>query len=87
MVKDQTPGVDYIKEEDPKIFVSEKTGRGPLSENWLNEYWEECQGKSMPTSKGKSVMCAYKLCRVEFRYWGVQSKLEKFIDDVGTCIF
>lgn len=37
----------------------------------------------MPTSNGMSIMCAYKLCRVEFRYWGVQSKLEKFIDDVG----
>lgn len=28
-------------------------------------------------------MCAYKLCRVEFRYWGVQTKLEKFIHDIG----
>lgn len=28
-------------------------------------------------------MCAYKLCKVEFRYWGMQTKLEKFIHDVG----
>lgn len=28
-------------------------------------------------------MCAYKLCRVEFRYWGMQTKLEKFIHDVA----
>lgn len=30
-----------------------------------------------------SLMCAYKLCRVEFRYWGMQTKLEKFIHDTG----
>lgn len=29
-------------------------------------------------------MCAYKLCRVEFRYWGMQTKLEKFIHDTGN---
>ncbi|XP_051865884.1 membrane-associated phosphatidylinositol transfer protein 1-like isoform X2 [Pristis pectinata] len=28
-------------------------------------------------------MCAYKLCKVEFRYWGMQSKIEQFIHDVG----
>lgn len=32
-----------------------------------------------------ALMCAYKLCRVEFRYWGMQTKLEKFIHDVGEC--
>lgn len=39
--------------------------------------------KPQPTRSGKSLMCAYKLCRVEFRYWGMQTKLEKFIHDVG----
>lgn len=28
-------------------------------------------------------MCAYKLCKVEFRYWGMQTKIEKFIHEVG----
>ncbi|XP_032098975.1 membrane-associated phosphatidylinositol transfer protein 2 isoform X9 [Sapajus apella] len=28
-------------------------------------------------------MCAYKLCKVEFRYWGMQSKIERFIHDTG----
>lgn len=37
----------------------------------------------MPLPNGKSIMCAYKLCKVEFRYWGMQTKLEKFIHDVG----
>ena len=43
IVKDQLYGADYIKEEDPKSYVSDKTGRGPLSENWISEYWKECQ--------------------------------------------
>lgn len=40
----------------------------------------------MPTSSGKSIMCAYKLCKVEFRYWGMQTKIEKFIHEVGRSI-
>lgn len=83
IVKDQLYGNDYTKEEDPKIFSSEKTGRGPLGEEWLEEYWQEVKGKKQPTANNKSLMCAYKICRVEFRYWGMQTKLEKFIHDVA----
>lgn len=83
MVKDQLYGADYIKEEDPKMYYSEKSGRGPLGDNWLDEYWKEVQGKRQPLINGKALMCAYKLCRVEFRYWGMQTKIEKFIHDVG----
>lgn len=28
-------------------------------------------------------MCAYKLCRVEFKYWGMQAKIERFIHDIA----
>ncbi|XP_028050216.2 protein retinal degeneration B isoform X9 [Monomorium pharaonis] len=83
IVKDQPYGADYVKEEDPKLYVSEKTGRGPLDDNWLEDYWADVEGKQQPTPSGKSLMCAYKLCRVEFRYWGMQTKLEKFIHDVA----
>ncbi|XP_035721689.1 protein retinal degeneration B-like isoform X3 [Vespa mandarinia] len=80
IVKDQ---IDYVKEEDPKLYISEKTGRGPLTDTWLEDYWSEIKGKQQPTPSGKSLMCAYKLCRVEFRCWGVQTKLEKFIHDMA----
>lgn len=43
------------------------------------------QGKKTPLPNGEAVMCAYKLCKVEFRYWGMQTKIEKFIHDVGMC--
>ena len=72
------------EKEDPTVYVSEKTGRGPLSSDWIQENWEACNaGQTQPTKDGKAVMCAYKLCKVEFRYWGMQSKIERFIHDVA----
>lgn len=41
IVKEQTYSADYIRDEDPKLFVSEKTNRGPLTDNWLSEHWNE----------------------------------------------
>ena len=41
VVKDQMIGADYVKEEDPTLYVSEKTGRGPLEESWLEDYWND----------------------------------------------
>ncbi|XP_037039413.1 protein retinal degeneration B isoform X3 [Bradysia coprophila] len=83
IVQEQTYTADYSRDEDPKLFVSEKTGRGPLADDWLSEHWKEVEGKTQPTAKNMSLMCAYKLCRVEFRYWGMQTKLEKFIHDIA----
>ncbi|KAJ1532074.1 hypothetical protein ONE63_000703 [Megalurothrips usitatus] len=83
VVKDPLSSNEYVPQEDPKQYISQKTARGPLTENWLEEYWDECKSKKMPTPSGKALMCAYKLCRVEFRYWGMQTKLEKFIHDVA----
>jgi hypothetical protein len=42
-VKDQLYGTDYVREEDPKTYMSQKTGRGPLSDTWLDDYWSECK--------------------------------------------
>ncbi|XP_058267338.1 membrane-associated phosphatidylinositol transfer protein 2 isoform X5 [Hemibagrus wyckioides] len=75
IVKDVIAPHEYLAEEDPKLYKSVKTQRGPLSDNWIQEISHN-PGK-MP------VMCAYKLCKVEFRYWGMQSKIERFIHDVG----
>uniref|UniRef100_A0A2M4A7D2 Putative phosphatidylinositol transfer protein n=2 Tax=Anopheles triannulatus TaxID=58253 RepID=A0A2M4A7D2_9DIPT len=83
IVKDQLGGTDYVREEDPTLYRSERTGRGPLGEQWLDEYWTEVKGRTQPTARNMSLMCAYKLCRVEFRYWGMQTKLEKFIHDTA----
>uniref|UniRef100_A0A8C9FS24 Phosphatidylinositol transfer protein membrane associated 2 n=1 Tax=Pavo cristatus TaxID=9049 RepID=A0A8C9FS24_PAVCR len=77
IVKDPIPPHEYKAEEDPKLYKSVKTKRGPLSEDWIQEY---------RNNPGKyPIMCAYKLCKVEFRYWGMQSKIERFIHDVGDA--
>uniref|UniRef100_A0A4W5JNL4 Phosphatidylinositol transfer protein N-terminal domain-containing protein n=1 Tax=Hucho hucho TaxID=62062 RepID=A0A4W5JNL4_9TELE len=65
---------EYLVEEDPKLYLSEKTKRGPLTDDWIELINQN------PTQN--TVMCAYKLCKVEFRYWGMQSKIERFIHDV-----
>uniref|UniRef100_A0A3B5B6R6 Phosphatidylinositol transfer protein N-terminal domain-containing protein n=1 Tax=Stegastes partitus TaxID=144197 RepID=A0A3B5B6R6_9TELE len=75
IVKDYIPPHEYLVEEDPKLYQSVKTKRGPLSEDWIEEINQ--------SSSQSAVMCAYKLCKVEFRYWGMQSKIERFIHDVG----
>ncbi|NXH20568.1 PITM1 protein, partial [Bucco capensis] len=71
IVRDPISPGEYKPEEDPKLYHSAKTGRGPLGDDWLE------------TAASGPLMCAYKLCKVEFRYWGMQSKIEQFIHDVG----
>lgn len=58
-MKDPVPSSQYAEEEDPLLYVSKKTGRGPLTPDWLVQPQE-------------SVMCAYKKITVEFKYWGMQ---------------
>ena len=68
-IKDQVSSSDYSEEEDPLLYQSTKTGRGPMKENWLEQYRVD-----KPPS---DVMCAYKLIKVEFRYWGMQVNVVK----------
>lgn len=76
IVKDQLYGSDFVSDEDPTTYVSEKTRRGPLVDTWI----EDC------VKLNQTIMCAYKLCSVEFKYWGMQTKVERFIHDTGTCL-
>jgi len=55
----------YKPEEDPTIFVSEKTGRGKLTKDWMKTH--------------QPIMCSYKECAVELRIFGLQTAGESFI--------
>ena len=55
MVKDQNQ--NYVAEEDPTAFVSEKTGRGPLDSDWVQEYSDACVVSWLPPSFEKCVFC------------------------------
>ena len=59
---------------NPQKFKSKKTGRGPL----VGINWEK---------KVKPVMCCYKLVTCEFKWWGLQSRVEKFIQKSERRIF
>lgn len=59
----------YKAEEDPTIYVSEKTGRGKLAKDWKETH--------------NPVMCSYKECSVQLRVWGIQTAGEAYIHKIG----
>jgi membrane-associated phosphatidylinositol transfer protein len=86
IVTDAISSSEYSREEDPRVFKSDKTGRGPLTDSWREEYANMVKQNGGGVNGGVAIMCAYKLCRVEFRYWGMQGKIERFIHDTGKII-
>ncbi|XP_056138782.1 phosphatidylinositol transfer protein alpha isoform-like [Lampris incognitus] len=61
---------DYKPDEDPAIFKSKKTGRGPLKSDWKKE---------LPNNPSCPHMCAYKLVTAKFKWFGLQKKIESVI--------
>lgn len=66
-ITDPVSANDYKEDEDPCKFHSEKTGRGPLVKN----VWK--------TNKEYPKMTCYKLYRVKFKWWGLQTKVQNVI--------
>ncbi|XP_014214149.1 phosphatidylinositol transfer protein beta isoform isoform X2 [Copidosoma floridanum] len=65
---------DYKEDEDPTKFKSEKTGRGPLVEkDWKYNV--------------SPVMTCYKLVTCEFKWFGLQSRVESFIQKSEKRLF
>ncbi|EPB65320.1 phosphatidylinositol transfer protein [Ancylostoma ceylanicum] len=64
---------NYRPETDPKLFVSERTGRGQLKPGW--------------TYSATPVMCCYKLVTVHFKWTGLSSFVEKTIQKQYPKIF
>jgi len=64
---------DYKDSEDPSIFKSEKTNRGPLKDGWMKEV--------------DPVMTCYKLVSVNFVWFGLQKRVENFIQTQERRIF
>lgn len=73
IANDQISNNDYKQDEDPTIYKSEKTGRGPLKGNWM--------------SSVEPVMTCYKLVTVEFKWFGLQTKVESFIMNTQRRLF
>ncbi|THD27193.1 Membrane-associated phosphatidylinositol transfer protein 1 [Fasciola hepatica] len=99
IVNDPVARGEYKTEEDTTLYISEATGRGPLTPTWRDEFiraqtvtherWTRAPNRTPGNQQAdgpltplpKRIMCAYKLCRVEFRYWGMQKRVEQFIHD------
>ena len=64
---------NYKEANDPRFFLSKKTGRGKLAKGW--------QASSDP------VMCCYKLVTADFKYWGLQTKVEGTIEGKNRLLF
>nr|ACO14881.1 Phosphatidylinositol transfer protein beta isoform [Caligus clemensi] len=65
---------DYKEPEDPQKFHSDKTGRGPLvSNDWV--------------SQADPIMTCYKLVTVYFKWWGLQTRVESFIQGTFKRLF
>jgi len=58
----------YKEGEDPKFFKSKKTGRGPLTEGWIQNF--------------TPIMCSYKVVQASFEVWGFQTKVEDYAHKV-----
>jgi hypothetical protein len=73
IANDSIAANDYTVEEDPAKFLSEKTGRGKLGKDWINS--------------AQPVMTCYKLVTVEFKWFGLQNRVEKFIQSSEKRLF
>lgn len=66
IVNDPISSTDYKAEEDPTKYKSAKTGRGPLAGA---DWYSTCE----------PFMCCYKLYKVEFKWLGLQTQVQKLI--------
>ncbi|KAG7516765.1 phosphatidylinositol transfer alpha isoform [Solea senegalensis] len=75
--RSQVDQKDFKEEEDPSKYKSVKTGRGPLRPDWKKE---------LPNTSWPH-MCAYKLVTVKFKWFGLQNKVESFIQKQEKRLF
>jgi len=74
VANDPISSKDYKAECDPKKYKSKKTERGPLDK----KDWISCV---------EPVMTAYKLVTMKFKWFGLQNRVESFIDKSEKRLF
>lgn len=70
---------DYKRDEDPALFKSVKTGRGPLN----RKDWP----KALAATPGTPMICLYKLVFVEFKMFGLQTRCEGYLRNMYKQLF
>ena len=67
------PYGEYKEDEDPTLFKS-KTGRGPLKRNeWISNH--------------KPLICCYKVVHIDFKVFGLQTKVENYAKGMYKSLF
>jgi len=89
IANDAVSSGDYKPEFDPKTFKSQKTGRGPLGPNWIAETMAaNADERADGNTYGKTpIMCCYKLVEGEFKWWGIQGRVETLIHNQEKRLF
>lgn len=62
---DELAAKHYKEDEDPRKYKSVKTNRGPLEEGWRDS--------------SDPIMCSYKLVNASFEVWGLQTRVEDYV--------
>ncbi|KAK4289857.1 hypothetical protein Pmani_037200 [Petrolisthes manimaculis] len=65
ILSDLVENTQYTDETDLSVFKSTKTSRGPLREGWRDT--------------AEIIMCCYKLVEVSFPIFGLQARVENFV--------
>jgi len=73
IVNDTVDSKEYKQQEDPSLYHSEKTGRGPLAKNWRET--------------SRPLMTCYKLVKAEFTWFGLQTRVETWIQNAEQRLF
>lgn len=76
--KDSISSKDYKPDEDPALVKSEKRNRGPLGPDWKKE---------LANNPDCPHMCAYKLVTTEFKWRGIQGRVERLIHKFEKRLF
>nr|CAB3264900.1 phosphatidylinositol transfer protein alpha isoform-like [Phallusia mammillata] len=80
---------DYKPEFDPQLVKSEKAQRGPLSKHWIEQLRARkliAESSGDPQDK-PAYMCAYKLVSCNFKWFGLQNRVESLIQNIEHRIF
>lgn len=73
-------GADNVVDENPLLFKSTKTDRGPLEKDWLKKC--EANGVCVEEESNNDFMCVYKIIKVKFERWPITYRVEQFIHDM-----
>lgn len=98
IANDKIDANDYNKSDDPTLFKSEKTGRGPLVGKWQESVSTRsgCQWKyrhsrtiweSLNIFQARPIMTCYKLVTCEFKWFGLQNRVEHLIQKSERRLF